>query len=425
MMILSAVASAFGASCASKSDKSLGNTGGSAGSTGMTGGTSMVVVTGGSAGTGATGGTGGSSSGGTDMGTAATAGDTGSDSCADLTGLDCGGAKIEAKVRTVNMLLVIDKSGSMTDPFGDQNKWTALKSALGTALTNVRTEMNFGMIMYPYSLLHTIPEVGCGDVCCDIDPTAAAVTVPVAPGTVTVMQIGDQLDRTEPGGGTPTAKALAAAYDYFKNGDGASLQGDNYVLLATDGGPNCNADITCEGATCTTNLDGQCTASNCCQRDESHNLCLDADAVTIQLEALYAEHISTFVVGLPGTLQYSTYLDGFADAGGVPNPAGDTRYYAVSADNGVQGLVDVFETITTQLVRSCEIPLTDPPSNTKLVNVAIDCNLVPPDSPDGSGWHFDQDIDPTQLILVGPVCDRLQNNGAKRVDVIFGCTTVR
>ena len=424
LVILSASVAMLSAACASKDDRGLANTGGSAGNKTGGGAGTGITVTGGGAGTGTTGGTGGSSSGGTDMGTAATAGETGVDACAALTGL-CGGAKVEANLRIVNMLLVIDKSGSMTDPFGSDDKWTALKSALGTALTNVRTEMNFGMIMYPYSVLHSIPLDNCGDTCCEVDDTAAAVTVPVAPGTVSVMQIGDQLESTTPGGGTPTAKALAAAYDYFKNGAGASLAGDNYVLLATDGGPNCNPDLTCEGDTCTTNLDGQCTnSSNCCKPDKSRIQCLDADSVLAELEGLAAINVPTFVVGLPGTQQYSTYLDQFAEAGAVPNPTGDTKYYDVSAANGVQGLVDVFETITTQLVRSCNIPLADPPT-TDLVNVAIDCTLVPHDSPDGSGWVLDPPVDPTQVILSGPVCDRLQANGAKRLDVIFGCAMVR
>ena len=424
-LLLSLATSSLSSSCSKNDDRSLDGTPGTTGGSGGTGGTGVVISVGAS-GSGGTVGVSGSGSGGT--GTEAAAGSDGLvDDCSQVEGLgDCGGAKIEATPRTVNMLLVIDKSGSMTDPFGDQDKWTALKAALAASLGNVRTQMNFGLILFPYSAFNVIPVDDCGDYCCDLDAGAAAVTVPIAPGTTATMQIGGELDKTMPGGGTPTAKALAAAYDYFANGDGASLQGDNYVLLATDGGPNCNQDLTCDGDTCTTNLDNQCqSSSNCCKPADSRIMCLDSDAVLAALESLEAIHVPTFVVGLPGTQQYSSYLDQFAEAGGEPNPTGDSKYYAVSAAGGVQGLVDVFDTITTQLLRSCEIPLTAPPADSSRVNVAVDCNVVPHDGSDGSGWKFDQDIDPTEVILSGPVCNRLQANGAKRIDVVFGCKTVR
>ena len=41
----------------------------------------------------------------------------------------------------------------------------------------------------------------------------------------------------------------ARAYDYFTTGAGKSLSGDRFVLLATDGGPNCNPSLTCTTAT--------------------------------------------------------------------------------------------------------------------------------------------------------------------------------
>ncbi|HSU39377.1 MAG TPA: hypothetical protein VLJ38_07410, partial [Polyangiaceae bacterium] len=193
---------------------------------------------------------------------------------------------------------------------------------------------------------------------------------------------------------------------------------------ATDGGPNGNRSLTCEAATCTTNLDGHCDQGNCCGYDDTHNQCLDDASVIDALKALQDAGIPTFVVGLPGTDQYAAYLDDFAEAGGVPN-SGATKYYAVSQSQGVQGLTDVFNTITTQLVRSCEIPLNGQPSKPSLVNVAIDCDVIPPTSADGSGWYLDDQNAPTEVILEGPVCDRLQTDGARRVDVIFGCTTVR
>ncbi len=415
LLCLAAASSAAGVSCASKDDRSLGNPAGSGGS-GASGGSTNIALTGGTSGTSGTSGTGATDNAG--------AGDGSGVAECSFAGLNCGGSSLEADLRVVNMLLVIDKSGSMTDSLGNEDKWTAMKSALAASLARVGDEMNFGLELFPYSRSLTIPEVGCEPNCFDLPDGDAAILVPLRPGTDVTGEISAELEATKPGGGTPTAKALRSAFDYFTQGAGASVAGNNYVLLATDGGPNGNSSLTCEAATCTTNLDGQCDEGNCCSFDNTHDQCLDDTSVIDALEALHDAGIPTFVVGLPGTDQYAAYLDEFADAGGVPN-SGATKYYAVAQSQGVQGLTDVFNTITTQLVRSCDIPLSEPPTKSSLVNVAIDCDVVAPMSADGSGWHLDDPNAPTEVILEGPVCDRLQTDGARRVDVIFGCPTVR
>jgi hypothetical protein len=393
-----------------------------------------VILGGGSGGIGGTSGAGGSgatSAGGssaTNAGgdaNAGAAGEDGSGTCTFSALGTCGGASLQAERRTVNMLLVIDKSGSMVDSIGDEDKWTAMKSALAQSLGRVEAELNFGLELFPYSLSETIPA-SCDTDCCAMPDGDAAIVEPIRPGTEASSDIAYRLAATSPGGGTPTAKALQNALEYFTTGDGASLPGQSYVLLATDGGPNCNPDLTCTAATCTTNLDGtDCGGGNCCRNADAHDQCLDDMAVDTALSELLTAGIPTFVVGLPGTSQYGTYLDDFAHNGGMENTSGSTKYYAVSESQGVKGLVDVFDTITTELVRSCNIPLQEPPDNPNFVNVAIDCNVVPPMSDDGSGWHYDDPNTPTAVILVGPVCDRLQADGAKRVDVLFGCPTVR
>ena len=84
--------------------------------------------------------------------------------------------------------------------------------------------------------------------------------------------------------------------------------------------------------------------------------CLDDASVVAQIEALYAEAgIPTFVIGIPGTEVYASYLDTFAVAGGATDP--DGSYYAVEATGGVEALAQTFTDITTHLVRGCEIEL--------------------------------------------------------------------
>jgi von Willebrand factor type A domain len=349
------------------------------------------------------------------------ASDSGPGECMELAGLgNCGTTTVQAQYNSANILLLIDKSGSMTDkPDGfSVNKWDALKKALGTALGNVAGEINFGLVLFPFSSDHEIP-LQCDTGCCAVAAGTAAVNVPIESGATGVSKILDAVNATSPGGGTPTAAALASALQYFTQGDGANLQGPKFVLLATDGGPNCNIDNTCDTAHCTTNLDGQCPSGNCC--DQNGQSCLDDTSVVTQIQALQTAGVSTFVVGIPGTENYSQYLDTFATAGGVPSPDAPPSYYAVSAKGGVQGLVDVFTSITTHLVRNCDVALQDTPQKLDLVNVAVDCQVVP--YADGAGWSL-TGADQKTLEIAGDACHTIQTDGARRVDVVYGCPTI-
>lgn len=390
----------------------------SAGGSGGTKGT--VIGVGGSSGTG---GSGGSGIAGTGTAQGGEGGD-GTDACSTLAGLgECGGTRVEAKLAPVNLLLVVDKSGSMTDqPQGfSLDKWSAMKEALGAAVSSAPESVRFGLLAYPDARGTTIPLDCAGDLCCAVPEDGDAVRVAVAPRNA--EPIGAALEQISPGGGTPTAAALARALDYFTLGEGQNLEGDRYVLLATDGGPNCNSGLSCDASACTPNLDGaaQCSGVNCCEG--AGEFCLDDEAVVAAIEALRSAGIFTFVVGIPGTENYTASLDAFARAGGVPRTGAEHDYFAVSAASGVSGLTGVLKSITTELLRSCEIALTEAPEQPSLVNVAIDCQVLPKEGE--SGWEYDDADAPTTLTIHGPACDDIKTYGARRVDVVYGCTTIR
>jgi hypothetical protein len=345
--------------------------------------------------------------------------------CESFDGLDqCGVTSVEATSSAANVLLVMDKSSSMDDqPEGFAlKKWQALKAALEPALAAVDGEMSFGLLLYPFGEQAEI-ALDCFEGCCEVPTGSGALQVAIEPGTSSATKVMAALDATQPGGGTPTAAALDAALEYFTTGAGKDLKGARFVLLATDGGPNCGAnDTRCAADHCTPNLDGSCPAEqgNCCDGEGSY--CLDDVAVVQKIRALADASVPTFVIGIPGTESYADYLNDFATAGGVPNPSTPPDYYAVSAEAGVDGLAQTFIDITTHLVRSCEVDLGPLAPDKKLVNVAVDCDVVPFD--DAAGWDIGADA-PTTLVLAGEACRRVMREGARRIDVVYGCPTVK
>jgi hypothetical protein len=375
---------------------------------------------------GAAGGTGGGGGFGFMPGDDAAAGGSAGSSDALASDRSCGTTQVMASSVPVNILLVIDKSGSMDQPLGTSSRWSAMKAALAAALDKVKANIAFGLEFFPNG-----KDVAQS---CDVPAGDAAIVIPVGPGTATVPGITKAFDDNHPAGGTPTAAALARAYDYFTVGAGKALTGDRFVLLATDGGPDCNAGLTCPTATCTLNLDDpqrSCgpraadgTAANCCDAKlpNGPSGCLDDAATTAQVQNLAAAGVKTFVVGIPGTEVYGKSLDQFAMAGGETNPSAPPSYFAVSDSGGVAGLTSVFSAITTRLIKTCNLQLQSDPPDTNQLNVSVDGTLVPAGP---NGWHLDTSTKPPTVVLDGATCAKVQMNGANSVQVVYGCPTIR
>jgi len=360
--------------------------------------------------------------------------------CDDIIGLDteeCDTSSQESQSLEVNMLLVMDKSGSMEQtPSGyDMNKWEALRTALGAALVDVQDRIKFGLEFFPTSAdpEDPIPADCSADRCCEM-PGGHDMNVPISrAGAAAVDAILEQLDTLSPAGGTPTGMALNRAAAYFENED---LSGRSYVLLATDGGPNCNPDLECGVDECTLNIDEEegCPADgfSCCNNNSS--ACLDTGNTVAAIENLRDMGVQTIVVGIPGSEAYAEALQQFAEAGGFERPDADAdtpAYYEVSAEGGVAELTDVFRDITVELVTDCELPLdVNWDEVDKLqVNVAVNCEIVaysetpPEDENVTSWWRYDNPNAPTALVIEGELCAQIEDEGVDRIDAVFGCDT--
>jgi hypothetical protein len=427
--LLGGMLAALVVACGSDSDKGNGSNNGPAGGYPSAGGTGAANPSGGTSatGTGGSGNLGGSS---TTGGITNNTGGGGLSACPSFANLppnsDCGSKTTAASIKKVNTLLVVDKSGSMSDtpPGFDQNKWIALTEALRTVLTDTQRLMAYGLELFPDK---DVPPT-CINECCQM-PGAGNIDVRIPGGVDAIL---GAFDTYQPGGGTPTAQALRGALNYFTTGAGGALQGQKFVLLATDGGPNCNDSFTqgCAADVCTNNIDGKpvgCDANfNCCDTANGGQPigCLDTNAAVAAVADLAAANIPTIVLGIPGTESYTAVMDQMADAGGMPDPhGGDHRYYAANAANGVDGLTAKIAEITVQLVQKCELQLDEIPPDPDRVAVALDCTLITRSAGDaGTGdWTLDTTTTPPTVRLLGDTCIRVQTTGVQRLDVLLGC----
>ncbi|RYE94051.1 MAG: VWA domain-containing protein [Myxococcales bacterium] len=216
-------------------------------------------------------------------------------------------------------------------------------------------------------------------------------------------------------GGTPTGKTLASLVPKL-----AKLGPSTFVILATDGGPNCNLGQSCGADRCMLNIEQSplCQDPNCCDPQVDPNYspvnCLDADNTVAAVEQLAGAGVKTIVVGIPGSDVYGSLLDLMAVAGGAPRP-GSPRYYRVE---NLADLESLLLQIGDQVTVSCDVTLSAPPEHRDLVNVFLDKSLVPSDPDNGWTWTGDD-----RLTLHGKPCDDLLAGAYEAVRVIVGCPT--
>jgi hypothetical protein len=225
------------------------------------------------------------------------------------------------------------------------------------------------------------------------------------------------LGRIPAAGGTPTAETLSSLLPRLR-----SLPGKTYVVLATDGGPNCNAAAVCPVTQCTANIDNAagCPTGgppNCC--DAAHNgaqACLDAQPTLDAVQAIVMAGIPLYVVGIPGSAPYATFLDQLALAGGKAQGA-EPFYYAIDTA-GQAALQSVLSSIAAKITASCTLDLDQAPPDPGLVNVFFDESPLPQSGPDG--WT----LSGSTVTIEGASCERIQQGAVLDVRVVAGCPTV-
>lgn len=304
-----------------------------------------------------------------------------------------------------NMYFVLDRSGSMAE--GD--KWSKVRVVVAQILRGLGPRANFGATVFP-----GFEQSACAP---------AKQVMPISPGDPPGSTDGPTTKKLlattsdAPNGGTPTAEALRAVLESLRN-----VRGKTFVILATDGGPNCNAAASCNFDQCQPNIENVPGCSpggpSCCEPpDGVRESCLDGAATLSAVSALRTAGFPVYVIGLPGTAAYGNLLDQLAVNGGTALPA-SPKYYKIASTADNSALLKSLKQIAAKIVATCEFELKEAPTQANQVNVYLDEVVLPKDP--ANGWK----LDGSTVTLLGQACDKVLSGDVLDVRIITGCPTV-
>lgn len=326
----------------------------------------------------------------------------------------CDESNYQINIQKIDMLVLLDRSQSMEI----DKIWEPMGSALTAVTEDYKNMVNFGLMLFP----------GGGDkcdqedketVCVASDPTSPDVPIGAPSAATAIAAVFDDQSGSHvtPCGGTPIAESLIAAKDYLQ---GLEEQKKRYVLLATDGAPNCNAALNGDTCTCTS------AETDACKKENLN--CLDDANTYDAAEELYADAgVDTYVIGMGETVndKWETQLTNIAKAGGTET------YLPVTDNNKLQ---EAFETVTQNVV-NCNFAIDwaslSEDASTDKDKINFFCkekagddlsmqNLVRYDENCGKNTGWDWVSDDLVLFCKG-ACDRLKKRQCTSVAVTFGC----
>jgi hypothetical protein len=331
----------------------------------------------------------------------------------------CGDEEIPAVVDLPRLYFVLDRSGSMREALPGEgiDKWRGTQIAVAGLLRAIGHRVEYGAAIFP-------GQGGTCDAGREVFPFSPGDAPPAVPSNrngPTLSYLLERLAVIEPDGGTPVAPTLSALRPAL---EGSSVR--TYVVLATDGAPNCNPDAHCDSTSCIPDIEGAAFNGEACGIEFSccdpraigvgaESNCVDGNATLAEVTALAAAGIQTYVIGMPGASAYDALLDSLALAGGTARSA-SPRYFAVA---DAAELSDALFEIGTGVAISCDLTLAEVPRDASLVNVYYDGEVVPYGEQDG--WVWDGD---TELVFRGAACDELRSGSVLRVSISYGCTTI-
>jgi hypothetical protein len=310
----------------------------------------------------------------------------------------CGCLDLSLLSNQPNLYFVLDRSGSMAT----SSKWTTIRTVVANTMSRIGPRAYFGAAVFPDPRSDN----------CAPGIEVMSPRLGDTPGSNDTSAFFTLATNLAASGGTPTAATLTALLDPL-----SKLTAKTFVILATDGGPNCNTSAACGVDACIPNIEQQpgCTATtNCCASQPTQ--CLDANPTVQAIANLAAQGILTYVIGVPGSAPYAAVLDSMAQAGGTAR-ASEPLYYAVDSTDQ-DAFTAALSSIAAQITATCTLLLDQTPPDPSHVNVYLDGVVVPQDP--ANGWT----LSGTTITLEGATCQRVLLGDALSLRVVAGCPTV-
>lgn len=352
-----------------------------------------------------------------------------SDSVGTSVDMNCGAMTHSAMKQPPDILIVQDRSLSMLNDQTDQpcagatgydakcgtmSKWYQVTTALNAVLGMTDMTVNWGLLYFGDE------ATTCGETATPAVPVKSMNSSAISQALVGQPDLSGQP-------GTPTRSAMITAVKYMK-----SLTDSNpkYLLLATDGQPNCapmgsggSGAGGRSGSGGAGGRNGTIPGGGIPGGGATNNLNVDDSAGSEQAvgDALTAG-FPTFVIGIGNTGGVAV-LNAMAIAGGKPVPGmpGGNSYYQVNNTADLEtALGQILGTVAT-----CVFDIGPPPNDmTSVDQIAVfgDGSMI--DHSSSNGWDF-SNADKTQVTLYGSVCDQVKSATIKDVTVAFGCLGAR
>jgi hypothetical protein len=295
---------------------------------------------------------------------------------------NCGLVKSSLMNSPADLLILLDRSGSMQNDSmdnpcqggcGANSKWTQVTTAINQAVLQTETKVNWGLKFF-----------GSTTNGCAVNPGAE-----VAPMVMNAATIQASIAGINPGSNTPTRAGVTNAGQYLS---GLADGNPKYIVLATDGLPNCPAG--------------------------GRNAAGADDAPAIQaVTSVAAAGVPVFVVGIAtsgGTADMT--LNAMAVAGGHPRVGAAQQYYPVSS---TADLVAVLDTLQGMVARGCTYRLPRVPPTPSNVKVTVNNVRVGLDTSHTTGWDYSPDM--MSIVFYGQRCTDLMAGTAGDVSIILGC----
>jgi hypothetical protein len=309
--------------------------------------------------------------------------------------LSCGSFDRPATLLPPDILVLLDASGSMNEDTNNQScapsggcgansKWALMTAALTQVVSQTDTTVNWGLKMFADA------SGSCG-----VAPTTVAI--PVGPGNAApianaITARTDAIGNVLNGSSTPTRRAEEAAVNYLST---LSDPNPKYILLATDGLPNC--------------APGSSTSTD------------DTAGAVAAVTSARMTGFATFVVGISSAGGAAdSALSAMAIEGGRPR-ATSPPYYPVTS--GAE-LVATLNTLVG-VASSCEYAVPNPPTTDGTTSradiwVSGDGTRIERDASHVNGWDYTSTA-MTSVALYGAPCDAVKAGTVQTITIVFRC----